>query len=86
MALTLDSRHTKDTLQALSENIIGMCYRKSRLDRYPYVLFIHRFWCYIVLRHPDHDIGGTFFWSHHEKFVVVDNKIAFLGGIDLCFG
>lgn len=23
MALTLDSRHTKDTLQALSENIIG---------------------------------------------------------------
>lgn len=61
MALTLDSRHTKDTLQALSENII-------------------------VLRHPDHDIGGTFFWSHHEKFVVVDNKIAFLGGIDLCFG
>ncbi|KAI8991905.1 hypothetical protein BDF20DRAFT_812470 [Mycotypha africana] len=61
MALTLDSRHTKDALQALSENII-------------------------VLRHPDHDIGGTFFWSHHEKFVVVDNEIAFLGGIDLCFG
>ncbi|CEP10723.1 hypothetical protein [Parasitella parasitica] len=61
MALTLDSRHTKDSLQALSENII-------------------------VLRHPDHNIQGTFFWSHHEKFVVVDNKIAFLGGIDLCFG
>ncbi|KAI8329868.1 hypothetical protein BC941DRAFT_463630 [Chlamydoabsidia padenii] len=61
MALTLDSRHTKETLQALHENII-------------------------VQRHPNHDVGGTFFWSHHEKFVVVDNKIAFLGGIDLCFG
>ncbi|KAI9468470.1 MAG: hypothetical protein EXX96DRAFT_590746 [Benjaminiella poitrasii] len=61
MALTLDSRHTKDALQALSENII-------------------------VQRHPDHDIGGTFFWSHHEKFVVIDNQMAFLGGIDLCFG
>ncbi|RCH89710.1 hypothetical protein CU098_009899, partial [Rhizopus stolonifer] len=61
LALTLDSRHTKDTLQSLSENII-------------------------VLRHPDHNLGGTFFWSHHEKFVVVDNRIAFLGGIDLCFG
>ncbi|KAI7896962.1 uncharacterized protein EV154DRAFT_490014 [Mucor mucedo] len=61
LALTLDSRHTKDSLQALSENII-------------------------VLRHPDHDLGGTFFWSHHEKFVIVDNQIAFLGGIDLCFG
>jgi phospholipase D1/2 len=59
--LTLDSRHTKETLQALHENII-------------------------VQRHPNHDVGGTFFWSHHEKFVVVDNKIAFLGGIDLCFG
>ncbi|KAI8085326.1 hypothetical protein BDF21DRAFT_379811 [Thamnidium elegans] len=37
-------------------------------------------------RHPDHAVGGTFFWSHHEKFVVVDNRIAFLGGIDLCYG
>ncbi|GAA5809595.1 hypothetical protein MFLAVUS_003006 [Mucor flavus] len=61
LALTLDSRHTKDALQALSENII-------------------------VLRHPDHFLGGTLFWSHHEKFVIVDNQIAFLGGIDLCFG
>ncbi|KAJ8656583.1 hypothetical protein O0I10_007660 [Lichtheimia ornata] len=40
----------------------------------------------VVQRHPDHAIGGTFFWSHHEKFVVVDQRIAFLGGIDLCFG
>ncbi|KAI9487461.1 MAG: hypothetical protein EXX96DRAFT_553340 [Benjaminiella poitrasii] len=40
----------------------------------------------IVQRHPDHAVGGTFFWSHHEKFVVVDNRIAFLGGIDLCYG
>ncbi|KAI7858196.1 hypothetical protein BDC45DRAFT_499033 [Circinella umbellata] len=61
LAMTLDSRHTKDWLQNLHENIV-------------------------VQRHPDHAIGGTFFWSHHEKFVVVDQKIAFLGGIDLCFG
>ncbi|ORX48538.1 phospholipase D/nuclease [Hesseltinella vesiculosa] len=40
----------------------------------------------VVLRHPDHDVTGTFFWSHHEKFVVIDNQIAFLGGIDLCYG
>ena len=25
-------------------------------------------------------------WSHHEKVVVVDRKVAFLGGLDLCFG
>jgi len=40
----------------------------------------------VVQRHPDHSAGGTFFWAHHEKFVIVDNRIAFLGGIDLCFG
>ena len=39
-----------------------------------------------VLRHPDHAAGGVLFWAHHEKLVVVDQTIAFLGGIDLCFG
>ncbi|CAL8106891.1 unnamed protein product [Calicophoron daubneyi] len=26
------------------------------------------------------------FWSHHEKMVVIDQSVAFMGGIDLCFG
>ncbi|XP_066265990.1 phospholipase D1-like isoform X2 [Branchiostoma lanceolatum] len=39
-----------------------------------------------VLRHPDHLPGGIFLWAHHEKVVVVDQSIAFLGGIDLCYG
>eukprot|EP00795_Rhopilema_esculentum_P005283 gene5283-436_t len=40
-----------------------------------------------VLRHPDHLPGsGTFLWAHHEKIVCIDQKIAFLGGVDLCFG
>ena len=25
-------------------------------------------------------------YSHHEKLVVVDHKIAFLGGLDLAYG
>ena len=25
-------------------------------------------------------------WSHHEKMVVVDEKIGFMGGLDLCYG
>ena len=29
---------------------------------------------------------ASFKWAHHEKFLVVDQQIAFLGGIDLCFG
>ncbi|TMS33660.1 hypothetical protein L596_001374 [Steinernema carpocapsae] len=40
-----------------------------------------------VMRHPDHyPSTGTFFWAHHEKLVVIDQLIAFVGGIDLCYG
>ncbi|EXX61011.1 phospholipase D [Rhizophagus irregularis DAOM 197198w] len=60
-SLTLDSYHTKKSLQELHENIK-------------------------VQRHPDHGPEGTMFWAHHEKIVVVDCRIAFIGGLDLCFG
>lgn len=36
-----------------------------------------------VIRHPRNLIS---FWSHHEKIVVIDQRTAFIGGIDLCFG
>ncbi|CAG8498943.1 7241_t:CDS:10, partial [Ambispora leptoticha] len=39
-----------------------------------------------VQRHPDHGPEGIMFWAHHEKMVVVDCRIAFIGGLDLCFG
>ncbi|VDN02247.1 unnamed protein product [Thelazia callipaeda] len=40
-----------------------------------------------VLRHPDHYLSsGTFFWAHHEKLIIIDQLIAFVGGVDLCFG
>lgn len=39
-----------------------------------------------VLRHPEHTPSGVFLWSHHEKCVIVDQSVAFAGGIDLCFG
>ena len=26
------------------------------------------------------------YWAHHEKLCLVDGKIAFMGGLDLCFG
>ncbi|KAJ2687951.1 hypothetical protein IWW39_002566 [Coemansia spiralis] len=40
----------------------------------------------MVQRNPDHLAGGTMFWAHHEKMVVVDNTFAFIGGLDLCWG
>ncbi|KIX00073.1 uncharacterized protein Z518_11000 [Rhinocladiella mackenziei CBS 650.93] len=26
------------------------------------------------------------YWAHHEKLCVIDDRIAFMGGLDLCFG
>ncbi|XP_068628198.1 phospholipase D1 [Battus philenor] len=39
-----------------------------------------------VIRHPDHARVGVLFWAHHEKIVCVDQTVAFVGGIDLCYG
>ncbi|KAF9126269.1 hypothetical protein BGW39_006741 [Mortierella sp. 14UC] len=40
-----------------------------------------------VQRHPDHlSVNATQFWAHHEKICVVDCRLAFIGGLDLCFG
>ncbi len=39
-----------------------------------------------VMRHPEHSPAGVMLWSHHEKLVIVDQSVAFMGGIDLCFG
>uniref|UniRef100_A0A3N7FKQ6 Phospholipase n=2 Tax=Populus trichocarpa TaxID=3694 RepID=A0A3N7FKQ6_POPTR len=39
-----------------------------------------------VLRSPDHFSTGVYLWSHHEKLVIVDHQVCFIGGLDLCFG
>ncbi|KAG0590254.1 hypothetical protein KC19_1G084700 [Ceratodon purpureus] len=39
-----------------------------------------------VLRWPDHFSSGVYLWSHHEKLVIVDHHVCFLGGLDLCYG
>ncbi|KDO32991.1 hypothetical protein SPRG_02682 [Saprolegnia parasitica CBS 223.65] len=39
-----------------------------------------------VLRDPDFIMKQWGMWSHHEKIVCVDQHIAFVGGLDLCFG
>lgn len=39
-----------------------------------------------VQRSPNQFRQNTFFWAHHEKLCIVDHSLAFVGGIDLCFG
>ena len=36
-----------------------------------------------VLRHPRSFVS---LWSHHEKICVIDHKIGFIGGLDICLG
>lgn len=72
-AISCNSRHTKQALRAL-------CPKGS-----PGHGNIN------IMRHPDHNIlenagDMTFYWAHHEKFIVIDFNLAFIGGLDLCFG
>ena len=72
-ALTCNSAHTKHALEAL-------CPEGSPGHRN-----------IVVMRHPDHNFfenagDMTFYWAHHEKFIVIDYDLAFIGGLDLCFG
>ncbi|KAI9658162.1 MAG: Phospholipase D1 [Alyxoria varia] len=39
-----------------------------------------------VQRSPNQVRQGAFYWAHHEKICVVDDTVAFCGGVDLCFG
>ena len=59
LALTLNSKHTQDTLEKLHKNIK-------------------------VTRHPSDKFD--LLWSHHEKLVVIDQQIGYVGGLDLCWG
>jgi phospholipase D1/2 len=38
-----------------------------------------------VLLHPNY-VLIPFMWTHHEKMAVVDQKIAFMGGLDIGYG
>lgn len=37
-----------------------------------------------VLRHPGLIVPQL--WSHHEKCCIIDEKVAFMGGLDICYG
>ncbi|SCV01872.1 LAME_0G19064g1_1 [Lachancea meyersii CBS 8951] len=39
-----------------------------------------------LIRSPNQWLQNTYFWAHHEKMTVIDHSIAFMGGIDLCYG
>ncbi|KFY40883.1 hypothetical protein V495_05204 [Pseudogymnoascus sp. VKM F-4514 (FW-929)] len=49
----------------------------SMLDLHPNIF---------LQRSPNQFKKNQFFFAHHEKICIVDHTVAFVGGIDLCFG
>ena len=46
---------------------------------------------YLMGLHPNikmirHSSGTIQLWSHHAKMVLIDQQIAFIGGLDICYG
>ncbi|KAF1373293.1 hypothetical protein PFLUV_G00258940 [Perca fluviatilis] len=39
-----------------------------------------------VMRHPNHVSSTVYLWAHHEKIIIIDQSVAFVGGIDLAYG
>ncbi|KRZ21202.1 Phospholipase D1, partial [Trichinella pseudospiralis] len=74
--------------QWLQSHDFGSSFPKRRNVYGRCLLFLHLWKKNVqVMRHPDHLPGsGVFLWAHHEKLVIIDQNIAFVGGIDLCYG
>lgn len=75
-SLPINSYHTKTALEALHPNI--------RVQRHPDHLMLTSSTQSASLAPPSST--STLFYTHHEKLVVIDRRVAFLGGLDLCYG
>ncbi|KAK9450986.1 uncharacterized protein V1518DRAFT_371319 [Limtongia smithiae] len=51
--------------------------KHSLLDLHPNIF---------VARSPNQLRQNILFWAHHEKLLIVDHALVFLGGLDMCFG
>ncbi|KAL8382836.1 hypothetical protein RB595_006557 [Gaeumannomyces hyphopodioides] len=99
-ALTLNSAHTKHALEALHPNIRVFRHPdhvpsandvKGDLLEGFQNLSLGTFRLSTLPRDTLAALYGTaddvvLFWAHHEKLLVVDSHLAFMGGLDMCFG
>ncbi|KAK4218591.1 hypothetical protein QBC37DRAFT_189759 [Rhypophila decipiens] len=98
-ALTLNSMHTRRSLEALHPNI--RVFRHP--DHYPSggdamsTLQSLKNFSFNTFNLAQASRGAVealygmhedvvLFWAHHEKLCLVDGKVAFMGGLDICFG
>lgn len=95
IALKINSSYSKRKLLSIHENIKVLRYPNRfptgiylwyatvvLLNRHFYGPYINIFYLHITVW----NIKFVVFRSHHEKLVIVDHHLCFLGGLDLCFG
>ncbi|KAI1081638.1 phospholipase D/nuclease [Whalleya microplaca] len=101
-ALTIDSAHTKHALEALHPNIrvfrhpdhlptdrskLESAFEGLSLDTLKLDAFNLRQFSGDALKELYGSFGDSvLYWAHHEKLCIVDRRIAFMGGLDMCFG
>ncbi|KAI1838973.1 hypothetical protein CBS147337_698 [Penicillium roqueforti] len=99
-ALTLSSSHTKHALEDLHPNISVFRHPDHLPDRQEMTADIESTLQNLSLdskslsKMSKDTLKGLYgmrddvilYWAHHEKLCLIDGQIAFMGGLDLCFG
>ncbi|KAJ5083562.1 hypothetical protein N7456_012989 [Penicillium angulare] len=99
-ALTLSSSHTKQALEALHPNIAVFRHPDHLPNGHEVASEIESAFQHLSLnsstlaRMNKDNLKGVYgatdemilYWAHHEKLCLIDGRIAFMGGLDLCFG
>lgn len=76
LGINLASRWVKVFLENLHKYVLVHETTSNKSNLFIYIRNIR------VIRHPRFNLS----WSHHQKTVMIDQNVAFLGGIDLCPG
>ncbi|KAL2797585.1 hypothetical protein BJX66DRAFT_86734 [Aspergillus keveii] len=99
-ALTLSSHHTKHHLEDLHQNIAVFRHPDHLPDRQGLAASITSSLSSLSLDalklgqmsvdamkgvYGIHE-GMILYWAHHEKLCLIDGAVAFMGGLDLCYG
>ncbi|PWY88921.1 phospholipase D/nuclease [Aspergillus heteromorphus CBS 117.55] len=99
-ALTLSSHHTKHYLEELHPNISVFRHPDHLPDRQAVEASIATSIENLSLdggnlaKMSEDAIKGLYgmredvilYWAHHEKLCIIDGRVAFMGGLDMCFG
>lgn len=97
-ALTCNSQHTRRTLEALHPNVGVFRHPDHTPTGYDLAAELGNTFTHLTnfdLAKASSDAvkalygtadGMVLFWAHHEKLLVVDRKLGFMGGLDMCFG